>query len=207
MCGVDGLTNFDFYTRPWSYATVDGFLSREHFDRLIAYSNELVIGREEKIFFSHKVSRDQIYQSDLFEDSFLIELYETYSEVLADYLSLARPLKKFLVDYYDIALQVSGPDFEDKIHLDVPRKLVSGVVYLRSGIDGIGTLVFDEGGEHANESIVPWVDNRAMFFCRDQSSWHSYRGNGTDNRVTLTYNACTRNHLIAKQLDKFRRFF
>ena len=199
-------TTYLYVKDPWLHAIADNFLSAEHFAKLLEYGRGVIVDRGQKIFFSHKISqRGKIIQCDLFQPEFLFDLYHSYASRFDEYLKLARPSKRWLTSYYDISLQISGPEFEDKIHLDVPRKLVSGVVYLWSGDCGLGTLLYNTKGEPNSEVAVPWEDNRAVLFCRDQGTYHSYRGNGDCNRLTLVYNACTTNHVFAKQLDKARK--
>ena len=201
-------TTYLYVKDPWPYAIADNFLSAEHFAELLEYGRGVRVDSGQKIFFSHKVSRGgTIIQCDLFQPEFLFDLFHSYASCFNEYLRLARPSKCWLTSYYDISLQISGPEFEDKIHLDVPRKLVSGVVYLCSGDCGLGTLLYNTKGEPNSEVIVPWEENRAVLFCRDQGTYHSYRGNGDCNRMTLVYNVCTSHHSCAKQIDKVRGVF
>jgi len=193
--------NFKFFQRPWQHATYDNFLSQEDYLKIIDISNEIKVASDEKIFFSHKIRKGNVEESPIFDHDFLVHLYTEYSNLVLSYLDLHNKWKKSFYDYADISLQINGPDFKDKIHLDVPRKLVSGVVYLKSSKPQLGTLIYDKYGNPNSETIAQWKDNRAMFFSRSAYSYHSYKGNGKSNRVTLIYNLCTDSKWLIKKLD------
>jgi len=199
--------SFNFHQKPWQHATYDNFLCQEDYLKILDISKGIKVASTEKIFFSHKIRKGKIEESNIFDNDFLMHLYSKYSSTVLSYLDLHNSWKKFFYDYADISLQINGPDFEDKIHLDVPRKLVSGVVYLNSSKPQLGTLIYDKYGNPDSESITEWKDNRAMFFSRSAFSYHSYKGNGKSQRVTLIYNLCTDKKWLIKKLDYLNNLF
>ena len=54
-----------------------------------------------------------------------------------------------------------------------------------------GTLFYSsKSGQDKKE--IKWKQNRAVFFSRkERSTWHSYNGDGNNNRVALVYNLMT----------------
>ena len=185
----------------------DNFLDTVDFNELVSIAKSVECGPVDKVFFSHKINKREILESTLFKEDFLKHLYWTYAPKLLNWLQLQRAWKAWFYDYADISLQLSGGLYQDKIHLDVPRKLISGVCYLQSGLTGVGTLLYNKFGSTESEIEVPWVDNRMMVFSRSESSYHSYRGNGRDVRVTLVYNLCSNRHRLIRILDKFQHAF
>ena len=50
---------------------------------------------------------------------------------------------------------------------------------------------------------IPWKLNRAVFFSRiERETWHSYTGDGKNNRVVLVYNLMTNRLKMSLRLKK-----
>ena len=87
------------------------------------------------------------------------------------------------------------------IHDDTPNKLLSGVVYLSPENNSGTSFYTNQNGD--NKTSIKWVCNNAVFFSRkEKETWHSYEGNGIDNRIVLVYNLMTTNIRKVFKIEK-----
>lgn len=78
----------------------------------------------------------------------------------------------------DVSLITIAPNFKYPVHNDSEMKRLSMVINL--GDDNKGTQLVDHGS-------VPWKDNRAFAFTRNENTFHWYESND-DYRTCLIYN-------------------
>ena len=77
-------------------------------------------------------------------------------------------------------------DYVFPIHSDSRDKLLSVVIYIAPEVNEGTWLYEDKSGK--NPKQVEWIPNRAFVFSRNDNTWHSYRADGKNNRLTLVYN-------------------
>jgi hypothetical protein len=80
----------------------------------------------------------------------------------------------------------TGKDVSFPIHTDTKDKLLSAVVYIAPEKNE-GTYLY-ETKDGKNPQVVEWKTNKAFIFSRTDDTWHSYKGDGISNRLTLVYN-------------------
>ena len=133
----------------------------------------------------------KIFSNDILNKEFLIELQKTYHRKAMEILEELFPEKVKLYDYSEFHVMETGAKYKFPIHDDTPNKLLSGVIYIKPE-KNTGTLFYaNKKGDGRKE--IAWKKNRAVFFSRIESeSWHSFQGDGQNNRVALVYNLMTR---------------
>ena len=130
----------------------------------------------------------------------MMAIHNRYEELFHKLLKALCPPKADLIDFIEYSLTITGKDCKYPIHDDVPNKLLSTVVYLKPE-ENKGTILhpcpkyITFNGEKAlpNEGcIIDWKPNRALIFSRiHQKTWHSYQGDGKNNRLTFVINLGT----------------
>ena len=123
-------------------------------------------------------------------------------------IKILKKLNKFklpLYEFSEFTLIVTNKNSKSHIHDDIPNKLLSGVVYL-SPKKNCGTFFYNNKNSTKNSIEVSWKVNRAVFFSRKEGqTWHSYQGDGVNNRLVLVYNLMTKNVAEVYKLEK--KFF
>ena len=111
------------------------------------------------------------------------------------------PEKFNLYDYSDFVLILTDKNAKFPFHDDTPNKLLSGVIYLIPEKNS-GT-VFSNSRNGTNSEKVDWKQNRAVFFSRkERETWHSYEGDGINNRFALVYNLMTNDIKSVCKIEK-----
>jgi len=168
---------------------IDNFLNGEDFNQ---FSNlNLITAKPFEIKIYHNSIIDKkIIVNDCLSEKFLIKLNNDYHQTALNILNKLCPEKTSLYEYSEFHLIETGKDYKYPIHDDTPNKLLSGVIYLKPE-KNLGTIFYkDKKGN--KKKIVDWKENRAVFFSRkERNSWHSYEGDGKNNRLTLVYNLMT----------------
>ncbi len=169
---------------------IDNFLLKEDFDNLCKI--KLINVNEDEIKVYHnKIFRDgKIEISECINEVFLKRLFDNYNKKTLDILGDLCPEKLSLYEYSEFHIIETGSKYKFPIHDDTPNKLLSGVIYLAPE-ENSGTIFYSsKKGDNKNE--IEWKQNRAVFFSRkEKKTWHSYEGNGRENRIALVYNLMT----------------
>ena len=114
------------------------------------------------------------------------EIHNTYHDQMINWLKELAPEK--LQYYWYTALNVvnNGKNHIFPIHSDSRDKLLSVVIYIAPEVNEGTTLYEDKSGQ--NPKQIEWIPNRAFVFSRNDHTWHSYKADGKNNRLTLVYN-------------------
>lgn len=124
-------------------------------------------------------------------------------------IKILKKLNKFklpLYEYSEFSLIVTNKNSKSHIHDDIPNKLLSGIVYV-SPKKNCGTFFYNNKNSTKNNTEVMWKVNRAVFFSRKEGeTWHSYQGDGVNNRLVLIYNLMTNNVAEVYKVEK-KSFF
>ena len=123
--------------------------------------------------------------SPLSEDD-IRDIHNTYHNQMINWLKELAPEK--LQHYYYTELNVvnNGKNSIFPIHSDSEDKLLSVVIYIAPDTNEGTTLYEDKSGK--NPKKINWIPNRAFIFSRNDNTWHSYKADGKNNRLTLVYN-------------------
>lgn len=160
---------------------VDNFLESSDLELLIEFINK-----------SRRVDKNGLSINKIEDLELVKKLNNTYHIKVMNILQQLFPEKVELYDYTQFALIETGSNFKFPIHDDDPNKILSGVVYIQPQ-KNIGTKFYSNKKGDVLE-IVEWKINRAVFFSRkERISWHSYEGDGKNNRIALVYNLMTKN--------------
>ena len=174
---------------PFPHLTVDNFFTEEDFQK-IKEREAKVSGREIKIAHSLIAKNGEI-KSDTFDANFLTKIDQKYRPLLLKFLGVLSEKKQPLYECSDFHLISTGPDYEHAIHDDIPKKLLSVVIYINPESNN-GTFIHRDRQSPEPVGEVEWKPNRAFIFSRmDRKTWHSYSANKVDNRFCVVYNLNT----------------
>lgn len=168
---------------------IENFLTKKDFEEI----NSIILDKVDKNkmrVYHNSIRNNEIIKNDCFGHNLLKQLQYNYHLKAIKILKEINPLKANLYDYSEFHLIETGSNYEFPIHDDTPNKLLSGVIYLRPE-KNVGTIFYNnKRGEGKNE--IDWKINRAVFFSRsEKNTWHSYKGDGKENRIALVYNLMT----------------
>ena len=147
-------------TDPWPHIIVDDFLDNYdwHIEQVNSRHGHIQDGRKLRLNI-----KDFSVAPDI----------QGYLDVLPH-----RPYETLRLDWY---WSVQKGPFEYKIHAEDTKKVLSVVVYL--GDNGRGTDLYNPDKSYYGE--VEWKPNRAFIFAGSDVTWHSYRTNADEKRITL----------------------
>ena len=168
---------------------IDNFFEEDEFEKIKTYKAEV---EPDAVNISHnEVSEDGTIKSDRVDAEFLEGIHHKYTPHLREILGVLAPRKLQAYEYSDFHLITSGKNYKHPVHDDVPRKLLSVVVYI-SPEKNNGTFIHKGKYKMTPVGEVEWKPNRAMIFSRrDRKSWHSYSGDTINDRLCVIYNLNT----------------
>ncbi len=183
---------------------IDEFLNKQDFNDLC----KLGIYQDNNNKFSvyhNKINNSGVIDS-IIDKKLLERLHKNYHPKAMNILNEISPEKAHLYEYSDFTIIVTNKYSKFPIHDDTPRKLLSGVIYLMPE-KNFGTIFYSDK-KGSNESNIEWKQNRAVFFSRkERETWHSYQGDGLNNRITLVYNLNTNNIKGVYEVEKKSYFY
>ncbi len=179
---------------------IDNFFTNENLQELNSLNLEDVKDNSLKIFHN-KIKNNNVIMESCIDNNLLLKIYKTYNSKVISILKSLNLSKSEIIDYTDITIIKTGKNYKFPIHDDTPDKLLSGVIYL-SPAENTGTIFYkNKKGE--NKKTIEWKKNRAVFFSRiERETWHSYEGNGLENRTALIYNLMTNNIKKVYEIEK-----
>lgn len=182
------------------YLTIDNFLHNDHFDMLCNLDLKTKVKSENQRIYSNKILNDGRVESSCLSESNIREFFNTYHKKLINILIDLYPEKVSLYEWTRIDIIETGANHKFIIHDDDIDVLLSGVIYLKPERN-LGTIFYDNK-KGDNKTVVPWKQNRALFFSRrEKESWHSFMSDGHNNRFVLVYNLMTNNVRKACEIE------
>ena len=178
---------------------LDDFLLKDDFKELCNLEIDKNIKRDFTVYHN-EINNKEIIKS-VIDKNLLKRIHKNYHSKAIKILADLSPEKLDLYDYSDFTIIVTSKNSKFPIHDDTPNKLLSGVVYL-SPEKNSGTIFYnDKNG--SNKTVMNWKQNRAVFFSRkEKETWHSYRGDGMNDRIALVYNLMTTNIKKVFKIEK-----
>lgn len=171
------------------HLVIDNFFTDQELQELRRHQAE-VKNAEIKISHNHIKSNGEV-KSEILDTGFLQGIDATYLNPLLAILSCLSKKKPELYEFSDFHLITTGPDYQHQIHDDIPKKLLSVVVYLNPEKNN-GTFIHKDRDTPSPVGEVEWKQNRAFIFSRkDRQTWHSYAANHIDDRFCAIYNLNT----------------
>ncbi len=181
---------------------IDNFLNREDFNEL------------SKLFLSGKASGFEIYHNEInnsgiikssIDRELLQRIHKNYFLKSLDILKELSPEKVNLYEFSDYTIIKTNKNKKFPIHDDTPNKLLSGVIYLYPE-DNTGTIFYNDK-KGSDKTVVEWKKNRAVFFSRkERETWHSYQGDGVNDRIALVFNLMTNKIKKVYEIEKKNYF-
>ena len=178
---------------------INHFLNKNDFYDLCNLNISKNISNNFKIY-SSKINDHGIIKSSI-NKNLLLRLHKNYHHKALEILNELSSEKVPLYEYSEFTIIITNKNSKFPIHDDTPNKLLSGVVYL-SPENNSGTFFYtNKNGD--NKTSIKWVCNNAVFFSRkEKETWHSYAGDGINDRIVLVYNLMTTN---IKQVFKIEK--
>tara|TARA_B100001093_G_C26736999_1_gene974891 strand:- start:138 stop:779 length:642 start_codon:yes stop_codon:yes gene_type:complete len=186
---------------------IDNFLSNQDFKDLSEISAKIKENdkKDFDIYHNEVDSNGRVIKSTINED-LLLRINKNYFLKAMKILKELYPEKTQLYDYSDFTIIISKKNSKFPIHDDTPNKLLSGVIYLAPE-NNSGTFFYSDK-KGSDKTNVEWKSNRAVFFSRkERETWHSYQGDGLNDRVVLVYNLMTNRIKEVYKIEKKNYFF
>ena len=177
------------------YVVKDDFLKEDHFN--IIKNIQFDTKPDEWDIYKHKIYNDGKIEIDflsstgkegkspLSEDN-IREIHNSYHEQMMSWLKELAPEKVKHYWYSELNIVNNGKDYVFPIHSDSRDKLLSAVIFISPEVNE-GTWLYDNK-KGSNPRQIEWLPNRNFIFCRNDHTWHSYKADGKQNRLTLVYN-------------------
>ena len=165
----------------YSIKIVDNFLNKEDFDYLCTLHQDKDFENEFKVYHN-EINDDMIINSSI-DQNFLRKIHKNYFLKAMNILKEICPEKTSLYDYSDFTI------IKTKKNSKFPEK-------------NSGTIFYSDK-KGSNKTIIDWKPNRAVFFSRkEKETWHSYEGDGNNDRIALVYNLMTNKLKKVYEIEK-----
>ena len=183
---------------------IDNFLDENDFKELCNLNLDKKVDNKFKVYHN-KIKNDEIITSSINRE-LLSRMHKKYFSKALDILREICPEKVNLYDYSDFTIIITEKNSKFPIHDDTPDKLLSGVIYLRPKKNSGTTFYSDKNGSVMK--TIEWKPNRAVFFSRkEKETWHSYKGDGLNDRVALVYNLMSEKIKKVYEIENKSYFF
>lgn len=178
------------------YIVVDDFLDTEHLRKLseIPFKTS---GTEWEML-THRITKDGTVtrsfmssvnrtETPYFSEQDSMDIYNAHHQYMLSALQQLNPDRaKKQIKHTELNIVMSGKDFVWPIHNDSKDKMLSVVIFVAPN-ENEGTWLYeDQAGTDPRQ--IEWKPNRAFIFSRNTDTWHSYKADGKNNRLTLVYN-------------------
>ena len=170
----------------YSIKIVDNFLNKDDFNYLCSLHQGSDFQDEFKVYHN-EINDDKIINSSI-DQSFLKKIHKNYFSKAMDILRELCPEKTGLYDYSDFTIIKTKKNSKFPIHDDTPINYYLVLPYILK----IPWHNFYSDKKGSNKTTIDWRPNRAVFFSRkEKETWHSYEGDGNNDRIALVYNLMT----------------
>jgi len=194
------MNEMQLHTTPWQHAVLDDFLSGNTLDDILEFWETLPKNaRWEGTVFRQGFDRKGNFIDLWFTQSFIKRLTDVmepelvnriYEEVSLKVRSVATLLGAQLddEDAFVVDIQYINRNTSYPFHIDASDKLLSLITFLHPN-NCVGTLVGnDKDALKTGYREIEWKPNRAFVFKPDDTTWHAFRSNGRNRRMTLNVN-------------------
>ena len=184
---------------------IENFFDNEDFQKIKSVKLKTISKNQIKVYHN-SITKEGIIKAECLGEDLVRQLHKKYFDKAIEILRVLNPLKIKLYDYSEFHLIETGSNYKFPIHDDTPDKLLSGVVYITPKSNS-GTIFYDnKKGE--GKKVIDWKINKAVFFSRvDRETWHSYEGDGKNNRIVLVYNLMTKNIKKVYEVENKNYYF
>ncbi len=169
---------------------IENFFDENDLQEIKSTKLENVTKDKIKVYHNRIDTNGNITAECLSKD-FIKKLHLKYHDKTMRILKDLNFKKAELYDFSEFHIIESGSHYKFPIHDDTPDKLLSGVIYI-SPNENTGTIFYDNKKGH-NKTVIDWKVNKGIFFSRlENETWHSYEGDGKNNRIVLVLNLMTK---------------
>jgi hypothetical protein len=169
---------------PWPHQIVSDLLDTSLFNEVDQQCQKLLLLKQKSLIYPNDFEK---YNLDLKDkvDSLSTDILFNFEPIIKQYPYHRRYSQKPEIDTH---ISVVRPlPYKHVIHDESADKILSIILYVTPTLNK-GTLMYNENDEKTLIKTVPWKQNSAFIFCgRDQSTWHSFESDETNNRVTLNF--------------------
>jgi hypothetical protein len=170
---------------PWPHQIIADLLDPTLFNKVEQQCQKLLLLSND--YFQLYQKDFEKYNLDLKDEVGGISeaIFSNYESIIQLY-PYYRDSKNLRKKRMDIHLNISPPlPFRHSIHDELPDKVLSIALYIAPTLNK-GTLMYTDNDEKTLVKTVPWKPNSAFIFCgKNQSTWHSFESDDTNNRITL----------------------
>lgn len=178
---------------------IDNFLDKDDYNELSNFKFDDNFKNKFKVYHN-EINDDKIICSSI-NENLLKRLHKKYFSKAIKILEELSPEKINLYDYSDFTIIITKKNSKFPIHDDTPNKLLSGVIYLYPEKNSGTSFHNDKNG--SEKKTIEWKTNRAVFFSRrEKETWHSYEGDGLNDRIALVYNLMTKRIREVYKIEK-----
>lgn len=178
---------------------IDNFLDKDDYNELSNFKFDNNFKNKFKVYHN-EINDDKIICSSI-NENLLKRLHKKYFSKAIKILEELSPEKINLYDYSDFTIIITKKNSKFPIHDDTPNKLLSGVIYLYPEKNSGTSFHNDKNG--SEKKTIEWKTNRAVFFSRrEKETWHSYEGDGLNDRIALVYNLMTKRIREVYKIEK-----
>ena len=183
---------------------IDNFLSNEDYKDLCNLNLGKNFDNEFQIYHN-MINNDGIIKCTI-DEKLLKRIHKNYFSKAVTILNELNHKKVQLYEYSDFTIIRTKKNSKFPIHDDTPNKLLSGVIYLYPQNNSVTIFYSNKKGK--GKTIIDWKPNRGVFFSRkEKETWHSYEGDGSNDRVALVYNLVTTKIRDVYTIEKKNYFF
>ena len=194
------MNEIQLHTKPWKYAILDNFLNADTLNDVLEFWETIPKNsRWESTVFRQGFNKEGNFIDLWFTQSFIKKLTDVmepelvkriYEESSLKVRSIATLLgaklddeDAFVVDIQYINRHTSYP-----FHVDASDKLFTLITFLYPD-KNVGTLVGEnKDALKTGYREIEWKPNRALVFKPDDTTWHAFRSDGRNRRMTLNIN-------------------
>ena len=187
------------------YKIIDNFLDDRDFNELCSLNLKKTNHKEISVY-TNKIYKNGDTEVDCINKETITRLFNTYHKKGIEILKELNPEKVDLYEYSTFEIVETGSQYKFTIHDDPVNVLLSSAIYLKPS-ENVGT-VFYKNKRGDGQEVVEWKQNRAVFFSRkEKKTWHSFRGDGKNNRIVLVYNLMTTDIRGVCKIEGINYFF
>ena len=194
------MNEIQLHAVPWQHAILDDFLTGNSLDDLLEFWNTVPKNsRWESTVFRQAFDKEGNFIDLWFTQSFIKDLKDVmepelikriYEEVSLKVRSVGTLLDAQLddEDAFAIDVQYIGKHMSYPFHIDASDKLLTLITFIHPD-KNVGTLIGnDKDALKTGYRETEWKPNRALVFKPDDTTWHAFRADGRNRRMTLNIN-------------------
>jgi len=194
------MNEMQLHTIPWSHVLLDNFLNGDTLEDVLEWWETVPKNsRWEGTVFRQAFDKEGNFIDLWFTQSFIKKLTDVmepelvktiYNEISFKVRSVGTLLEAELddEDAFVIDFQYINKNTAYPFHIDASDKLLTLITFIHPE-KNLGTLVGNSKNAYeTGYKYTEWKPNRALVFKPDDTTWHAFRSDGRNRRMTLNIN-------------------